>query len=645
MDLQANSTTTWAVAAVGAASVTLALAALVAGRRGAATTKTFAQTGPNGTQETRKRSAPPEWRAGMPLVGPFMAFASDPLGTVSRARKDCGDVFTIRLLTEKVTFLVGPVPHQAFFEATDEMLDQADVYSGFMTPIFGKGVVYDVELVKRRQQLRGLGAALKPANLKVYPPIIADETARYFASRWSQASGQADIHTTFADLIIKTGSATLMGPEIRNEMFEEMYRLYQDLDKGLQPLSVFFPHAPTAAHAKRDKARKEIGVLFSKIIQRRKASLGDAEARGAAGSGGGAASADLVQRMMDFAYADGTKLTDDEIAGMMVATLFAAQHTSNVTATWTTLFLLDDKRRGGNYLDRVLEEMRAVEPFPGAFASGQGIDYNVLAKQPFLYACVKEAIRMYPPIIFLMRRALVDLPVGNDLFVPKGSMVMVSNAVAQRLPEVFERPDEYLPDRFLASSESAWDITKLPKYSFIGFGAGIHTCLGESFAFLQVRTILNVLFSQYELKLETEFPTPDYESIVVMPHGPNIVSYKRIDAAAKFAGKVAASSGASASGAPSAAAPVTLHQLAAEVDTSTKYSRAEVAKHTKADDCWIIVRGKVYDVSNYLHLHQGGDEAILRVAGTDATEQVEGPQHPGTVPQLLQRFLIGVCAD
>lgn len=73
-----------------------------------------------------------------------------------------------------------------------------------------------------------------------------------------------------------------------------------------------------------------------------------------------------------------------------------------------------------------------------------------------------------------------------------------------------------------------------------------------------------------------------------------------------------------------------------------RFSLEEVAKHTKRDDCWIIVRGKVYDVTSYLHLHQGGEEAILRVAGRDATAQVEGPQHPGTVPALLERFQVGV---
>ena len=176
-------------------------------------------------------NVPPVWSTGVPFLGGFLAFARDPLGTVERARQKFGGTFTIQLLTEKVTFLIGPEPHAVFFGGTDEELDQSDVYK-FMTPIFGPGVVYDCSLDKRRQQMRALGAALKPANLRRYPEIIAAETVRYLESKWGE-EGTVDIHQAFADLIIQTGSATLMGPEIRNELFDEMYKLYQDLDKGV----------------------------------------------------------------------------------------------------------------------------------------------------------------------------------------------------------------------------------------------------------------------------------------------------------------------------------------------------------------------------------------------------------------------------
>merc|ERR1711871_61859 len=103
-----------------------------------------------------------------------------------------------------------------------------------------------------------------------------------------------------------------------------------------------------------------------------------------------------------------------------------------------------------------------------------------------------------------------------------GDRVMVSNAVAQRLPEVFPDPNTYNPDRW-----NSFDIKSLPRYSFIGFGAGVHTCMGESFAFMQLRTILSVLFSMYELEAVGDLPPASYDAMVVMPQGPNMVRYKR----------------------------------------------------------------------------------------------------------------------
>ena len=49
------------------------------------------------------------------------------------------------------------------------------------------------------------------------------------------------------------------------------------------------------------------------------------------------------------------------------------------------------------------------------------------------------------------------------------------------------------------------------------------------------------------------------------------------------------------------------------------YTREEVAKHNKLNDCWLIVNNKVYDVTSFISLHPGGCEAILKNAGTDQT--------------------------
>merc|ERR1712216_83275 len=65
-----------------------------------------------------------------------------------------------------------------------------------------------------------------------------------------------------------------------------------------------------------------------------------------------------------------------------------------------------------------------------------------------------------------------------------------------------------------------------------------------------------------------------------------------------------------------------------------KYTASEVASHNSTTDLWIIVDGKVYDVTEYVGEHPGGD-AIAKNAGGDATEGMHGPQHPSRVFDML----------
>ncbi|KAJ3748598.1 FMN-dependent dehydrogenase-domain-containing protein [Lentinula detonsa] len=60
---------------------------------------------------------------------------------------------------------------------------------------------------------------------------------------------------------------------------------------------------------------------------------------------------------------------------------------------------------------------------------------------------------------------------------------------------------------------------------------------------------------------------------------------------------------------------------------STMLSGREVAQHNSRESCWIIVHGKVYDVTEFLNDHPGGSRIILKYAGKDATQEYD-PIHP-----------------
>ncbi|GMI75315.1 ARABIDOPSIS CYTOCHROME B5 ISOFORM A, cytochrome B5 isoform A [Hibiscus trionum] len=76
--------------------------------------------------------------------------------------------------------------------------------------------------------------------------------------------------------------------------------------------------------------------------------------------------------------------------------------------------------------------------------------------------------------------------------------------------------------------------------------------------------------------------------------------------------------------------------------TLTKlYSMEEASLHDTKDDCWVVIDGKVYDLSSYLDEHPGGDDVVLAVTGKDATDDFEDVGHSKSAIELMQNFCIG----
>ncbi|KAM0951359.1 putative cytochrome b5-like heme/steroid binding domain, cytochrome b5, heme-binding protein [Dioscorea sansibarensis] len=71
------------------------------------------------------------------------------------------------------------------------------------------------------------------------------------------------------------------------------------------------------------------------------------------------------------------------------------------------------------------------------------------------------------------------------------------------------------------------------------------------------------------------------------------------------------------------------------------YSWKEVSKNNTRDDCWIVVDGKVYDVTKYLDDHPGGDDVLLSATGKDSTEEFEDAGHSKSARELMQEYFIG----
>lgn len=84
--------------------------------------------------------------------------------------------------------------------------------------------------------------------------------------------------------------------------------------------------------------------------------------------------------------------------------------------------------------------------------------------------------------------------------------------------------------------------------------------------------------------------------------------------------------------------------MTADSTTASKqavYSLAQCAQHRSEKDCWLIIHGKVYDVTKFLDEHPGGYDIVVAASGKDGTEDFEEIGHSTTAKEMLAEYYIG----
>jgi len=423
----------------------------------------------------------------------------DPIGLMSRVRAECGDVGQFRLADRDVVLLTGAEANEFFFRAPETALDQAEAYP-FMTPIFGEGVVFDAPPERRREMLHN--QALRDKFMRGHASTIADEVTTMVGS-WSDV-GTIDLLDWFAELTIYTSSACLIGRKFRRELDRRFAELYHDLEQGTDALAYVDPYAEIETFAQRDAARIGLVQLVQAIMDRRSsAPAGDVEDK------------DLLDVLMSIKDEDGApRFSTDHVTGMFISMMFAGHHTTSGTAAWTLIELL-----------RHPDEMRkVVEELDSLYANDEEVSYQALRSMPRLESAIKEALRLHPPLILVLRVAKEELEVKGYRIAP-GKLVGASLSVSNRIPEDFPDPDAFVPERYLdpRSEDQANPWTWIP------FGAGRHRCVGAPFAMMQLKAIFSVLLQgwEFELAQPSESYRNDHSKMVVQLARPCAVRYQR----------------------------------------------------------------------------------------------------------------------
>jgi len=436
----------------------------------------------------------PRMSGGLPWFGHALEFRRNPVALLRRGRENCGELFSFLMAGNMAHVFTEPRGNEAFFRAPDNQLSAKEAYQ-FTVPMFGKGVAYDVTPELMDEQLGFVMPALRDARMQTYAQAMEEE-AQAFTETWGN-SGEFDLLEALNELTVFIACRCLIGREFRRRLSAEFARSYRDLEAGVNLVAFYKPNWPLPKMHRRDRGRAQIVRLISSVLdERRRRGPGDE---------------DFVDTLVQARYANGKALTDDEIVGLLLTLIFAGQHTSAVMAAWTGILLLQHPE----YLDRVREEQERV-------LTPEAMTLTALRHLVVLERCIKEAERMYPPLVMLMRVILRDLEYQGQVL-PAGDLAMVAPAVTHRLPHIFADPERYDPDRFAPGREE----DRRTQFALIGFGGGKHRCMGSGFAYQQIKVIWTVLLRDFECELAAGGQQPDYSTFVVGPRRPCVVRYRR----------------------------------------------------------------------------------------------------------------------
>ena len=402
--------------------------------------------------------------------GHLAEFRTDPIALMRRVRAECGDVGAFELAGRDVVLLSGAEANEFFFRAGDDDLDQAAAYP-FMKPIFGEGVVFDAPPERRREQLHNM--ALRDKMMRGHAQTIQREVEEMVARWGADGTEQIDLLDWFAELTIYTSSSCLVGRRFRLDLDHRFADLYHDLERGTDALAFVDAYADIDSFRRRDEARVEMVALIQEIIDKRTE----------AGPPEDPDDRDLLDVLISIKDEEGNLRFDaDNITGMFISMMFAGHHTTSGTAAWTLIELL----RNPDEMAAVVAELDEL------YADGAEVSYQALRSMPRLESAIKEALRLHPPLILLLRVANVDLDVAG-IHIPAGKMVGASPWVSNRLPEAFGDAAEFRPSRYLedpgADAANPWN--------WIPFGAGRHRCVGAQFAMMQLKAIFSVLLKDW----------------------------------------------------------------------------------------------------------------------------------------------------
>ncbi|GMN58607.1 hypothetical protein TIFTF001_027695 [Ficus carica] len=226
---------------------------------------------------------------------------------------------------------------------------------------------------------------------------------------------------------------------------------------------------------------REIDTFFDEVVEEHKAVL-----EGGVGGSNMKDFVDILLRLQKNGMLD-FELTQDNMKAILVDMFIGGSDTTSTALEWLMAKLV----RHPKEMKKAQEEVRRV------VGNRPKIDMNDLNRMDYLKCVIKETLRLHPPLpLQVPRETIANVDVGGYL-IPEKTRVFINSWAIQRDPNIWDKPEEFLPERF---QESAIDF-KGQDFPFVPFGSGRRGCPGLSFGVASTEYLTANLLYWFDWKL------------------------------------------------------------------------------------------------------------------------------------------------
>ena len=406
---------------------------------------------------------------GLPLVGNLPKFLRDPLGNAQSLALH-GNVVRSRTFFETVT-LLGPDANQFVLHDREGNFSSRGGWTYWIGAVF-PGAIMALDEPQHKHHRRIMQAAFKRSAMERYVqdmgPVIADGLAR-----WPVAAGRPlKLFPQLKVLTLNIAARVFMGMALGTEA-DRMNQAF--IDTVAASLALVRRPLPPLAMWRGVRARRWLVQLMqSKLAEKRATETPD-----------------LFSQLCHARSEDGERFSDDEVVNHMIFLMMAAHDTTTSTLT-TMVYCL---ARQPDWQDRLRQDAQALPEAQLRYA-----DLAACERSEWV---MKEALRLYPPLTTIPRKAARDCEFGG-FQIPKGTPVGISPIHTHHLPSLWSRPTEFDPERFSPARAEH----RRHAYGYLPFGGGAHLCIGQHFADMEVKSVLHQLLRRFRFSVPEGYRMP-----------------------------------------------------------------------------------------------------------------------------------------